>query len=104
QVVPCPQDTTIPLIREYTAAMRKYQHDAPVSFTSLEGYIAGKLFFQISSAVPGELQRESFISTMEQIGVFDLGGVVLQYGPGDHLGMEDTYLTEINPTVEKVPE
>lgn len=104
QVVPCPQDTTIPLIREYIAAMRKYQHDAPVSFTSLEGYIAGKLFFQISSAVPGELQRESFISTMEQIGVFDLGGVVLQYGPGDHLGMEDTYLTEINPTVDKVPE
>ena len=104
QVVPYPEDSTIPLIREYTAAMRKYQHDAPVSFTSLEGYIAGKLFFQISSAVPGELERESFISTMEQIGTFDLGGVVLQFGPGDHQGMEDIYLTEINPTVKKVQE
>jgi branched-chain amino acid transport system substrate-binding protein len=104
QVVPYPGDNTIPLIREYTAAMRKYQHDAPVSFTSLEGYIAGKLFFQISSAVPGELERESFISTMEQIGTFDLGGVVLQFGPGDHQGMENIYLTEINPTVKKVPE
>lgn len=104
QVVPYPEDSTIPLIREYTAAMRKYQHDAPVSFTSLEGYIAGKLFFQISSAVPGELQRESFIATMEQIGTFDLGGVILQFGPGDHQGMEDIYLTEINPTVKKVQE
>ena len=104
QVVPYPEDSTIPLIREYTAAMRKYQHDAPISFTSLEGYIAGKLFFQISSAVPGELERESFISTMEQIGTFDLGGVVLQFGPGDHQGMEDIYLTEINPTMKKVQE
>jgi ABC-type branched-subunit amino acid transport system substrate-binding protein len=104
QVVPYPEDSTIPLIREYTAAMRKYQHDAPVSFTSLEGYIAGKLFFQISSAVQGELQRESFIATMEQIGTFDLGGVILQFGPGDHQGMEDIYLTEINPTVKKVQE
>jgi branched-chain amino acid transport system substrate-binding protein len=104
QVVPYPEDSSIPLIREYTAAMRKYQHDAPISFTSLEGYIAGKLFFQISSAVPGELERESFISTMEQIGTFDLGGVVLQFGPGDHQGMEDIYLTEINPTVRKVQE
>ncbi len=102
QVVPYPEDSDIPLIREYTAAMRKYQHDAPISFTSLEGYIAGKLFFQISSAVPGELERENFISTMEQIGTFDLGGVVLQFGPGDHQGMEDIYLTEINPTVRKV--
>jgi ABC-type branched-subunit amino acid transport system substrate-binding protein len=104
QVVPYPEDSAIPLIHEYTAAMRKYQHDAPVSFTSLEGYIAGKLFFQISSAVPGKLERESFITTMEQIGTFDLGGVVLQFGPGDHQGMEDIYLTEINPAVKKVPE
>lgn len=104
QVVPYPKDTTIALIHEYTDAMNKYQHDAPISFTSLEGYIAGKLFYQISSAVPGELQRGKFISTMEQIGTFDLGGVVLQFGPGDHQGMEDIYLTEINPTVKKVQE
>lgn len=104
QVVPYPKDTTIALVHEYTDAMNKYQHDAPISFTSLEGYIAGKLFYQISSVVPGELQREKFISTMEQIGTFDLGGVVLQFGPWDHQGMEDIYLTEINPTVKKVQE
>ena len=104
QVVPYPKDTTIELIREYTEAMQKYQHDAPISFTSLEGYIAGKLFFQISSAVPGELQREDFIATMEQVKTFDLGGIVLQFGPGDHQGMEDVFLTELNPTLKKVLE
>lgn len=104
QVVPYPRDTTIELIREYTEAMHKYQHDAPISFTSLEGYIAGKLFFQIGSAVPGELQREDFIATMEQVKNFDLGGIVLQFGPKDHQGMEDIFLTELNPTLKKVLE
>lgn len=104
QVVPYPRDISIELIHEYTEAMRKYQHDAPVSFISLEGYIAGKLFYQIASAVPGELQREKFIATMEQVGIFDLGGVVLQFGPGDHQGMETIYLTEISPAVKKVQE
>jgi branched-chain amino acid transport system substrate-binding protein len=104
QVVPYPRDTTIELIREYTEAMHKYQHDSPISFTSLEGYIAGKLFFQIGSAVPGELQREDFIATMEQVKTFDLGGIVLQFGPKDHQGMEDIFLTELNPTLKKVLE
>ena len=104
QVVPYPKDTSIELIHEYAEAMKKYQHDAPVSFISLEGYIAGKLFYRIASAVSGVLQRESFISTMEQVGTFDLGGVILQFGPGDHQGMETIYLTEISPNVKKVLE
>ena len=82
--------------------MRKYQHDYPISFISLEGYIAGKLFFQIARSVPGELTRENFISSMETTGRFDLGGLVLEFGPGDHQGMETIYLTEISPTLQKI--
>jgi len=102
QVVPYPFDTEVPLIHEYTDAMEKYQHDAPISFTSLEGYMAGKLFAQIATLVPGELTREKFIATMEQVGTFDLGGVTLQFGPQDHQGMDTIYLTEINPDLKKV--
>jgi ABC-type branched-subunit amino acid transport system substrate-binding protein len=102
QVVPYPLDTEVPLIHEYTDAMEKYQHDAPISFISLEGYMAGKLFAQIATMVPGELTREKFISTMEQVGTFDLGGVTLQFGPKDHQGMDTIYLTEINPDLKKV--
>ncbi len=104
QVVPYPQDTGVPLIHEYTDAMAKYQHDAPISFTSLEGYISGKLFAQIAAKVPGELTREKFIETMERVGTFDLGGVTLQFGPMDHQGMDAVYLTEINPDLKKVEE
>jgi ABC-type branched-subunit amino acid transport system substrate-binding protein len=102
QVVPYPEDIEIPLVKEYGEAMRKYQRDYPISFISLEGYIAGKLFFQIAMSVPGELTRENFISSMEKTGRFDLGGLVLEYGPGDHQGMETIYLTEISPILQKI--
>jgi branched-chain amino acid transport system substrate-binding protein len=102
QVVPYPEEREIPLVKEYSEAMGKYQHDYPISFISLEGYIAGKLFFQIARSVPGELTRENFISSMETTGRFDLGGLVLDFGPGDHQGMETIYLTEISPTLQKI--
>ncbi len=102
QVVPYPWDIRIPLIRQYRNAMHKYQRDYPIGFITLEGYIAGKLFAAIARAVPGELTREKFIDTMEKIGRFDLGGVVLDFGPTDHQGMESIYLTTIYPAIQKV--
>jgi len=100
QVVPHPLDTSIPLIREYVEAMGKYQHDTPISFTSLEGYIAGKLFYAITSRVKGELTRENFIATMVDTGEFNLGGLVLEFGENDHQGLDTVYLTTIMPAIE----
>ncbi len=82
--------------------MTKYQHDSPIGFTSLEGYIGGKLFGEIARSVEGELTREKFITTMEEVGKFDLGGLVLQFGPKDHQGMDAIYLTTIYPAVRKL--
>ena len=102
QVIPDPQDAKIPLINEYRQSMQQYQHDASISFTSLEGYIAGKLFAQIAQAVPGKLTREAFISTMQSVGTFDLGGVKLIFGPDDHQGLDAIYLTTIYPSILKL--
>ena len=102
QVVPDPHDTTIPLIEEYARSMKLYQHDAPISFTSLEGYLSGKLFAAIALAVPEKLTREAFISTMQSKGTFDLGGIVLQFGPKDHQGLDTIHLTTIYPAIQKL--
>ncbi|WP_419175676.1 ABC transporter substrate-binding protein [Desulfosediminicola sp.] len=102
QVVPLPTDNKLPLVREYERAMGKYQHDVPLSFTSLEGYIAGKLFAMIAREVPQPLTREKFIETMHSVGRFDLGGVVLQFGPDDHQGSDEIYLTSIYPEIEVI--
>jgi len=102
QVVPYPKEADIPLIMEYQGAMAKYQHDAPISFTSFEGFIAGKLFGRIALEVEGELTRDSFIDTMQRVGKFDLGGLELEFGPDDHQGLDTIYLTHIFPSVQRI--
>lgn len=104
QVVPFPRDTSLPLVREYTAAMEKYQRDASFGFISLEGYIAGRLFAAIAREVPGELTRETFIDTMERTGRFDLGGLRLQFGLNDHQGLDTIHLTSISPSIHLLNE
>ena len=100
QVVPDPRDRSIPLIDEYIESMQKYQHDAPISFVTLEGYIGGRLFAEIALQVEGELTRENFIRTMRKIGRFDLGGIVLEFGAEDHQGLDSVYLTTIFPEIQ----
>ncbi|TKB06299.1 ABC transporter substrate-binding protein [Desulforhopalus sp. IMCC35007] len=102
QVVPSPQDTGVGLTREFKRAMAKYQHDAPISFTSYEGFIVGKLFCEIARSVKNGLTRERFIAAMEQGGRFNLNGLVLEYGVDDHQGLDAVYLTQIYPEVEEI--
>ncbi|MFT5700332.1 MAG: branched-chain amino acid transport system substrate-binding protein [Desulforhopalus sp.] len=102
QVIPSPRDTEIGLTLEYKRAMAKYQHDAPISFTSYEGFIVGKLFSQIALSVTNELTREHFIAAMEQGGQFDLNGLVLEFGVDDHQGLDAIYLTQIYPEIEEL--
>lgn len=104
QVVPYPDSTNIALLHEFKRAMRKYQHDAPISFTTLEGYIVGKLFGKIALAVDGELTRDKFIETMQEVGTFDLGGLTLYFSDDDHQGFDSVYLTQIYPIVQELNE
>ena len=95
QVVTFPWDESVPLVREYQAAMRQYRPEVELGFVSLEGYMVGKLFCLVAGATRGELTRESFIKTVSEVGVFDLGGVTLVYGDDDNQGMDEVFLTAI---------
>ena len=49
----------------------------------------------VAGNVEGELTREKFIQTISNIGRFDLGGITLRFGPDDHQGMDQVFLTVI---------
>ena len=102
QVIPSPRDTEIGLTLEYQRAMAKYQHDAPISFTSYEGFLVGKLFSRIALSVENELTREGFIDAMQEGRRFNLNGLVLEFGVDDHQGLDAVYLTRIYPEVEEL--
>ncbi len=95
QVVSFPYDESVRLVEAYNAAMKKYQPGVSLGFVSLEGYAVGKLFCMAAREVKGDLTRESLISTIEDTGIFDLGGAILQFGPNDHQGMDQVFLTVI---------
>lgn len=95
QVVTFPQDESVELVKEYHVAMGKFQPAATTGFISLEGYMAGKLFCMVAEKVKGDLTRENFIKTLEEIRNFDLGRVKLSFGPDDHQGMDEVFLTII---------
>ena len=95
QVVPFPEQSDIPLVARYQKAMKDSNTGAEFGFVSLEGYMVGQLLLQALDYMGPDINRDDFISTIRQTGTFDLGGVVLSYGPDDNQGMDQVFLTVI---------
>jgi branched-chain amino acid transport system substrate-binding protein len=95
QVVPFPEGDAIPLLAEYRAALVANDARARPSFGSLEGYIAGRLTAAMLDRISGPPTREGFLEALVETRSFDIGGLALEYGPGDNRGSDDVFLTEI---------
>jgi branched-chain amino acid transport system substrate-binding protein len=95
QVVPLPEDRSVPLVARYQAALRAANTSAEYGFVSLEGYMAGRLVIETLERVGRTVSRAGFLSAIRSAGDFDIGGIVLSYGPDDNQGMDRVFLTEI---------
>ena len=97
QVVPFPWDTSIPLVAEYQAALKAANPDAEPGFVSLEGYITGRIAIEALRKIDGDVTRQAMLDAIYNTGSFELGGVTLNYGPGDNQGMDEVFLSIIQP-------
>ena len=97
QVVPFPWDTSIPLVAEYQAALKAANPNAEPGFVSLEGYITGRIAIEALRKIDGDVTRQAMLDAIYNTGSFELGGVTLNYGPGDNQGMDDVFLSIIQP-------
>jgi branched-chain amino acid transport system substrate-binding protein len=97
QVVPFPQDNSIPLIASYQAAFKAANPAAKPGFVSLEGYMVGRLVVAALGKIEGEITRKALLEAIAKTGTFDLGGVKLGYGPGNNRGSSEVFLTVIQP-------
>ncbi len=95
QVVPFPWDNSLPIVQDYTKALKAYDGAAEPGFVSLEGYIVGRLTVDALKKAGKDLTRQSFLDTVYKTGQFDFGGAVLEYGAGDNQGMGEVFLTVI---------
>ena len=97
QVVPFPWDSSIPLVQQYQAALKAHDAAATPGFVSLEGYMVGRITIAALEKMQGEVTREAFLQAITKTGSFDLGGVTLNYGQGDNQGLDQVFLTIIQP-------
>lgn len=97
QVMPSPQDTSLPLIRAYKAdaASSTVQNINTSSYGTLEGYVNANVLVHMISTTGPILSRAAFISTSENLGQFDLKGHTFSFSPTNHQGSNRVYLTRI---------
>jgi len=95
QVVPFPNDTKIPVVARYQAALKASAPDAQPGFISLEGYLVGRAIVAVLEKIDGEPTRNAFVEAVQKSGGFDLGGFRLGYGPNNNRGSSEVFLTEI---------
>jgi len=92
QVVPFPFDKSMPLVAAYQTAITATNPSAKPGFVSLEGYMVGRLVVAALKRIPGEPTREALLDAIAK-SPFDLGGVVLKFGPDNNQGSNQVYFT-----------
>ncbi len=95
QVVPQPDDDSIPVVARYQAALADYDARAEPGFVSLEGYLAGRLAIVGLEACGRQLSRDCFINALQASEPIDIDGMQLKFGPGDNQGSDEVFLTVI---------
>ncbi|MEM7172483.1 MAG: ABC transporter substrate-binding protein [Pseudomonadota bacterium] len=97
QVVPFPWDSSIPVVKQYQAALQAHDPSAEPGFVSLEGYMVGRLTVMALEAAGSNVSRDNLLQAIASTGLFDLGGVSMNFAQNDNQGMDHVFLTVIQP-------
>ena len=95
QVVPFPWNLSAPVVKEYQKNLVAHAGNDNFNFSSLEGYIAAKVFVEGLRRAGPQPTREGFITALETLRDFDVGGFNVTYTPTDHNGSKFIELTVI---------
>ena len=97
QVMPHPFSTTTGIAREYLDAVKRSGSKNPPNYSSMEGYVAARVFAEGIKRGGRAVTREALVGALEGLQRLDLGGFTVGFGPAKHTGssfVELTVLTE----------
>jgi len=95
QAVPYPYSATLPLVLEYQRLIKQYAPNEPLSFSSLEGFVVGKITVAALKRAGKNPTREKVLKALNNMGELDLGGVYVNYSPKARNGWGGVDLTVI---------
>jgi len=98
QVVPPPTERILlPACEQYTRLLAQYYPQDKPNFVSFEGFINARVLIEALRRAGRDITREGFIRALESIREHYVGiGAVISFGPRDHQGIDDVYLTEVS--------
>jgi ABC-type branched-subunit amino acid transport system substrate-binding protein len=90
QVMPSPQDASLPLVKNYLADVK----GARVGYASLEGYLDAMVLVEALKKAGQNPTRESLVAALEDLN-FDAGGVTIAFSSTSHQGSKTVFLTRV---------
>lgn len=95
QAVPFPFSATLPIVAEYQKLMKQYAPQQPLSFSTLEGFVGGKITVEALKRAGKNPTRDKVLKALNSMGEHDLGGVFVHYSANDRRGWGQIDLTVI---------
>ena len=86
QVVPYPYTNGVGISREYLEAVHKAGPEAQPNYSSLEGYLAAKVFAEGLRRAGAKVTQDALIAGLESIQHQSFGGFNVSFGPRDRVG------------------
>lgn len=97
QVMPNPHLVTIPVVKEYQAAIKKYAPPGTeFNYTSLEQFIAAKVLIEGIRRTGPNPTPQKVLASLATISAYDPGGLPLQFSEDNRVGSKFVELTIIN--------
>jgi ABC-type branched-subunit amino acid transport system substrate-binding protein len=94
QVVPFPWSPSVPIVKEYQSILAKAGH-TDFNFSSLEGYLVGKVVVEGLKRAGKDLTREKLVAALEGMNNVDVGDFIVSFSPTSHSGSKFVDLTMI---------
>ncbi|MDO9482932.1 MAG: ABC transporter substrate-binding protein [Hydrogenophaga sp.] len=99
QVTPSPYRLVGRLAKELSDAVGANKELEPmVSYAMMEGYIAGKVIAEAARRMGAQASREAFVTALDSIDAYDLGGYRIGYRNGQHQGSRFVDMTILSAT------
>jgi branched-chain amino acid transport system substrate-binding protein len=100
QVMPYPYSSNSPIATEFLEALKAVSasnKDLTANYSSMEGYVAAKIFAEALKRAGRNATREAFITAVESMQSYQVGGFTVNFGPNQHMAsryVDLTVLTE----------
>jgi ABC-type branched-subunit amino acid transport system substrate-binding protein len=93
QVMPFPFQPKSPIAREFLAAVQRGGADYKANYSSIEGYVAAKVFAEGLRRAGKGATRDTLIAGLESMQGVDMGGFVVNYSARRHVASQYVDLT-----------